>query len=715
MKIASVLSGRINYPIILLSVFSLIGVALLAGAAAAPSSAQATASPCIMVTGSDAKTVSVTGSAKITASDCAIAVLSQAAPAISLTGSSKVTASTVCAKSASTAGSSKIMPNADASCASGNDPFALEQEPAVGECTYTNLSYTNSSSNTLHPGVYCGNTTLAGSTKNTFAPGVYIFKDGVLKIEGSSHVSGAGVVLFFTGTGSALSVGGSAKLSITAPASGTLKGFAIYLDPASHPAAQSSLSGSSQMTLQGITYLPNQKMVIDGSSKIIASTLATFVVKGLELNGSSNLQAIGALPSGPAPDTAAPVIAPHDDVTAIGSTAGANVSYTAPTSTDDIDGSVAVSCTPASGSLFPLGTTEIDCSAHDAAGNTATSHFNVIVSLPPDTQAPVIEAHNDIMVGGDLSGASVPYTAPAATDDVDTSVAVSCSPASGSVFAFGTTTVTCNAQDSAGNQAIPTAFNVLVVDQVAPVIAPHEDISVVGNSLGATVSYTNPTATDNVDTNVAVSCSPASGSMFTVGSTTVLCNAQDAAGNVAEATSFTVVVTVPPPVPFTMATQSDESFLCSPDWENCFTEGFGFINIPLGLGSNMGTGTLLSVTIAKDENSPFVSNPWIIQFECFTDAGYTTHCPDWVQGNSWNGFRPYLISESATTTADNKHWSAYFLNPSHETNSDGSLPIVFRPEYYYRLIINDNGWNIGAYGTTTPQVLPYYVINGMTL
>lgn len=714
MKSLSALSVRINYPLIIAALFGLACLAALTGSVV-PRSAHAVSSPCILVTGSDASTVSVAGSSKIAADGCTITVLSSSAPAVSVTGSSKITAGSVCAKNVSITGSSKISPSIDSSCASGSDPFSLEQEPVVGNCDYTNLSYTNSSKNTLHPGVYCGTTIFSGSTKNTLAPGVYIFKNGELKIDGSSQVSGTGVVLFFTGSGSALTIGGSSKLSITAPISGTLSGFALYLDPSAHAAAQSSISGSSQVTLEGTTYLPTQPLIINGSSKIVASHTTTFVLRSLALNGSSNFQAAGTLPTGPAPDTTAPVIAPHDDVTAIGNSVGATVSYTVPTSTDDIDGPVTVSCTPPPGSLFPLGTTVVTCTAHDAAGNNATATtFNVIVSLPPDTNAPVIAPHDDITVGGDLSGAAVTYTNPTATDDVDASIAVTCSPASGSTFAFGSTTVTCTAQDSAGNHAVPVSFVVYVVDQVAPIIAPHENIAVLGTSLGATVTYTNPVATDNVDASVDVTCLPTSGSIFTVGSTTVLCNAHDAAGNVAVSTSFDVIVTVPPPVPFTMTTQSDESFLCSPDWENCFTGGSGQISIPLGPGSTMGTGTLLSVTIAKDENSPFVTQPWLIGFECFTDAGYGTHCSDWVQGNSWNGFRTYLITESATSTQDNKHWSAYFLDPNHESIG-GVNPITFRPEYYYRLIINDNGFNIGAYGTTTPVALPYYKITGMTL
>ena len=42
---------------------------------------------------------------------------------------------------------------------------------------------------------------------------------------------------------------------------------------------------------------------------------------------------------------------------------------------------------------------------------------------------------------------------------------------------------------------------------------------------GTKVTYTNPTATDNEDANPVVTCTPASGTKFRVGSTVVTCTA----------------------------------------------------------------------------------------------------------------------------------------------------------------------------------------------
>ena len=83
------------------------------------------------------------------------------------------------------------------------------------------------------------------------------------------------------------------------------------------------------------------------------------------------------------PDATAPVLTLPADLTADATSAsGAPVSFTA-TATDDVDGAVAATCDPVSGSTFAVGTTTVTCSAKDAAGNAAQGTFTVTVKAPP--------------------------------------------------------------------------------------------------------------------------------------------------------------------------------------------------------------------------------------------------------------------------------------------------------------------------------------------
>jgi Ca2+-binding RTX toxin-like protein len=66
---------------------------------------------------------------------------------------------------------------------------------------------------------------------------------------------------------------------------------------------------------------------------------------------------------------------------------------------DDVGGSIAISCDPASGSEFPIGDTEVECSATDEAGNTGTESFTVTVNPPSPPLPPTCEGQTATIVG----------------------------------------------------------------------------------------------------------------------------------------------------------------------------------------------------------------------------------------------------------------------------------------------------------------------------
>lgn len=170
--------------------------------------------------------------------------------------------------------------------------------------------------------------------------------------------------------------------------------------------------------------------------------------------------------AGTAPsDTTPPVITVPGNLTAEATgPGGAAVTYSA-SATDAVDGAVAVSCAPASGSTFPLGTTTVTCSASDAHHNSASSSFTVTVV---DTTAPALTLPSPMSVEATgPSGAAASYSA-SAVDLVSGAVAANCSPSSGSTFSIGTTTVNCSATDVAGNTS-HGSFTVTVADHTAPV------------------------------------------------------------------------------------------------------------------------------------------------------------------------------------------------------------------------------------------------------
>lgn len=55
------------------------------------------------------------------------------------------------------------------------------------------------------------------------------------------------------------------------------------------------------------------------------------------------------------------------------------VDYKVPSAVDTVDGPVPVTCLPAPRTRFTVGTTTVTCTARDAAGNTRTTSFDVVV------------------------------------------------------------------------------------------------------------------------------------------------------------------------------------------------------------------------------------------------------------------------------------------------------------------------------------------------
>ena len=249
---------------------------------------------------------------------------------------------------------------------------------------------------------------------------------------------------------------------------------------------------------------------------------------------------------------------------------------------------VTVTCTPASGSSFPLGVTAVTCTASNAGGQSSCS-FAVTVN-----DAPALTCPANITTGAtSASGAVVNFTTPAGSGRGTT---VLCNRASGSTFQVGTTTVTCTATNTCGTQSC--TFTVTVVDP--PTIMCADNIKVTATSdSGAVVTYPAPKVTG---TGAVVTCDRASGSTFPLGTTTVKCTVTSPFGMAM--CSFTVTVEQP--------LKCDTFCFRSPAyWANrsrSWARGSVFIS---GVNFNQGVSTrdTDSVMLALRGNTPVAYGP----------------------------------------------------------------------------------------------------------
>lgn len=149
----------------------------------------------------------------------------------------------------------------------------------------------------------------------------------------------------------------------------------------------------------------------------------------------------------------------------------------------------------------------------------------VVVTVRNVNQPPVLSLPENLVVPApDAGGAVVSYEV-TATDPDGGEPTVACLPASGSTFAPGTTTVECTASD--GVDEVSGSFTVHV--NTAPQLQLPAGLTVDATSPdGAVVTYA-ATATDDAGT-PALTCRPAAGATFPIGTTTVRCAAVDGHG-----------------------------------------------------------------------------------------------------------------------------------------------------------------------------------------
>ena len=217
-----------------------------------------------------------------------------------------------------------------------------------------------------------------------------------------------------------------------------------------------------------------------------------------------------------------------------------------------------LTCTPASGSTFAKGVTTVACISKDSSGNSATNSFTVMVN---DTQPPVVTCPTNMVAStdaGQCSKSNVIFTTSANDNCAVTNL--TCTPASGSTFAKGVTTVACIAKDSSGNSAT-NSFLVTINDTQPPVVTCPTNMVAstdAGQCFKSNVIFT-ATATDNCSV-TNLTCTPVSGSTFAKGVTIVACIAKDSSGNSATKSFLVTINDTEPPVvtcPTNMVTSAD--------------------------------------------------------------------------------------------------------------------------------------------------------------
>lgn len=195
------------------------------------------------------------------------------------------------------------------------------------------------------------------------------------------------------------------------------------------------------------------------------------------------------------------------------------------------------------GDFFNIGTSTVDYTVLDSAGNADSCSFTITVS---DGEAPVVVCPAPITQNNDSGQCASVVTWPTvnATDNCGVDSLFS-SQMSGATFPVGTSSVTYFATDTAGN--IDTCmFSVTVNDAEAPQITCPAGSTVLADTATCTgvATWGPPTATDNCGIDTVIG-THASGNSFPIGTTQVVLTALDSSGNL-DSCSFSVTVNAQP-------------------------------------------------------------------------------------------------------------------------------------------------------------------------
>ncbi len=226
------------------------------------------------------------------------------------------------------------------------------------------------------------------------------------------------------------------------------------------------------------------------------------------------------------------------------------------------------------------GFADLTVTATDSNGNAVQDTFRVSANALPTLTLPGSPV---IREATSSAGAVVEFTVTAA-DGQGGALTPTVTPANGSSFAIGETTVNASATETSGAQ-VSGSFVVRVRDTTAPVVTPPGNQLVDATSTaGAVVDYPVATVSDAVGV-ASVTYSKESGTNFPVGTTTVTVTARDAANNTGTQT-FLVTVAFLRPIA-TMVTERLKSGEAAP---------------------GAGTGTLPAEAIIKTFGPPALSD-----------------------------------------------------------------------------------------------------------
>ncbi|HVA63625.1 MAG TPA: hypothetical protein VNF74_07865, partial [Terriglobales bacterium] len=231
-------------------------------------------------TGNDTS-VTISNGAAPTMNNCGLAANSAGSQAISVSGGARLTALAVAAVgtiSITNGGSIVASGGYKSAQPAVTNPYAGTALPTPSGGTYNSVSLNHCNATvkgkpnpacpggvqTLTPGLYNNGLTMGNDAVVTMTPGTYIIDGGTFTVGGDVKLTGTGVTIVLTGSGSkyaTVNIGNGATVTLSAPTSGDMSGLLFFQDPDAPTSGTNNFQGGAVETLTGALYFPSQTVI----------------------------------------------------------------------------------------------------------------------------------------------------------------------------------------------------------------------------------------------------------------------------------------------------------------------------------------------------------------------------------------------------------------------------------------------------------------------
>lgn len=180
-------------------------------------------------------------------------------------------------------------PKPTSGCREVADPFA--NVGAYGVQTYSPkftppaLAVTCKASNlnlkkgvfTLDPGRYCGGINIQAGARVTFNPGVYYIDNGEFNVQAGSTASGSNILFYLAGANSRMQLIGGGTVDLKGrTGTSSYAGFLAIQEPNANRGGESNIQGGGTFKLQGVVYLPTQRIEVSGNGDVNNANISFF-------------------------------------------------------------------------------------------------------------------------------------------------------------------------------------------------------------------------------------------------------------------------------------------------------------------------------------------------------------------------------------------------------------------------------------------------------